>query len=124
MVYKLKDETKRNIESLIERTLGIKYEEYEELGFDEQQKLISEYHKKKNLKTDKVTVMIGSGEHSIFTKIKKGEKVMIGTGEHSCFVRAGITPEEAREELDEKLDNIIYSKPVAFVKKLQRKFKK
>ena len=65
--------------------------------------------------------MIGSGENAIFTKVKKGERIMIGSGEDSCFVRAGITPEEARRELDDKID---YSKPVAFVKKLQRRLKK
>ena len=123
-MHELSNKTKKNIEYIIERKLGITYEEYEKLDFDEQQKLISKYHKERKTKTDNVTVMIGSGEYSIFTKVKKGEKIMIGTGEHSCFVRAGITPEEAREELNQKLDNIIYSKPVAFVKKLQRKFKK
>ena len=68
--------------------------------------------------------MIGSAENAIFTKVKKGERIMIGSGENSCFVRAGITSEEARRELDDKIDDAIYSKPVAFVKKLQRRLKK
>lgn len=68
--------------------------------------------------------MIGSGEHAIFTKVKKGKRLMIGTDEHSCFTRAGISLEESRCELNNKIDDIIYSKPVAFVKKLQRKLKK
>lgn len=68
--------------------------------------------------------MIGLGEHVIFTKVKKGERIMVGSGEHSCFVRAGITPVEARRELDDRLGDDIYCKPVAFVKKLQRRLKK
>ena len=120
----LKQETLDNISKTLERKLGIPYEEFDKLDFDEQQRLISEYKKSQKRKNDdKVTVMIGSGEHAIFTKVKKGERIMVGSGEHSCFVRAGISPEEARQELDDKLDDAIYSKPVAFVKKLQRKIK-
>lgn len=124
-MYELKDETKRNIDYIFEKTLGIKYEEYEKLDCDEQRKLIVEYHKKnKSKNSNEVIAMIGSGENTIFTKVKKGEKIMIGSGEDSCFVRAGITPEKARRELDDKIDDTIYSKPVAFVKKLQRRLKK
>ena len=124
-MYELKEETKRNINYIIEKTLGIKYEEYEKLDCDEQRKLITEYHKKnKSKNSNEVIAMIGSGENAIFTKVKKGERIMIGSGEDSCFVRAGITPEEARRELDDKMDDAIYSKPVAFVKKLQRRLKK
>ena len=120
----LKQETLDNISKTLERKLGIPYEEFDKLDFDEQQRLISEYKKsQKRKKSDEVTVMIGSEEHAIFTKVKKGERIMVGSGEHSCFVRAGISPEEARQELDDKLDDSIYSKPVAFVKKLQRKIK-
>ena len=120
----LKSETKNNISETFERTLGMSYEEFEKLDFDEQQKLIAMHRKKQKRKnSDEVTVMIGSGEHAIFTKVKKGERVMIDSGEHSCFVRAGISPEEARQELDDKIDDALYSKPVAFVKKLQRRIK-
>ena len=116
---------KRNINYMFEKTLGIKYEEYEKLDCDEQRKLIAECRKKnKGKNSNEVIVMIGSGENAIFTKVKKGEKIMIGSGENVCFVRAGITPEESRRELDDKLDDLIYSKPVAFVKKLQRRLKK
>lgn len=124
-MYELKEETKRNIDYIFEKTLGIKYEEYEKLDCDEQKKLITEYHKKnKSKNSNEVIAMIGSGENTIFTKVKKGERIMIGSGEDSCFVRVGITPEEARRELDDKVDDAIYSKPVAFVKKLQRRLKK
>ena len=103
-------------------TLGISYEEYEQLDFDEQQKLIAMHRKKpKRNNSSEVTIMIGSGEHSTFTEVKKGEIVMIGSGEDSCFARAGISPEEERQELDDEIDKILDSKPVAFVKKLQRR---
>lgn len=124
-MYEIKDETKRNLEYFFEKNLGIKYEEYQQLDFDEQQKLIAEYNTRtKGKKSDKVTVMIGSGETAIFTKVKKGERIMVGSGGNSCFVRAGITPQEAHRELDDRLDDAIYSKPVAFVKKIQRRLKK
>ena len=67
--------------------------------------------------------MIGSGENALFTKVKKDKKIMIGSGESSCFVRAGISPKEANQESNDRIDDIFYSKPVAFVKKLQRRFK-
>ena len=40
------------------------------------------------------------------------------------FVRAGDTPKESRSRLEDRLDDIAYSKPVAFIKKLQRRTKK
>ena len=68
--------------------------------------------------------MLGSGEHSTFIKVKNGEKIMIGSGEHSCFVEAGLTLEEERIRLDDKLDDVIYSKPIALVKKIVRRIQK
>ena len=120
----LSQETLNNISKRIEAAYGITYDEFSKLNHDDQQRLISNHRKKHNRTIDNmVTVMIGSGEHAIFTKVKKGERIMVGFGEHSCFVSAGITPEEASQELDDKLDEAIYSKPVAFVKKLQRRIK-
>lgn len=118
----LKQETLNNISMTIERKLGISYEEFDKLDFNEQQKLLSEYRKKqKKKKSDEyVDVMIGYGEHSTFIKAKKGEKVMTRYGN---IIEAGLTPEEEQQRLEDDLDDIIYSKPVAFVKKLQRKFK-
>lgn len=60
--------------------------------------------------------MIGSGENAIFVKMKKGEKYMLPDG---TVVRAGDTPEESRR----RLDDIVYSKPVAFIKKITRRIK-
>ena len=42
----MKKETRENINKEFIRMLGISYDEYDKLDFDEQQKLISEYHKK------------------------------------------------------------------------------
>lgn len=122
----LKQETKNNISKTIEITLGISYEEFEKLDSEEQQKLIA-MHKRKLKKgdSDEVTIMIGSGESSLFTKVKKGEKIMVGSGENSCFVRAGISPQEELKELNDKIDTILYEKgkPIGHGKKLQRRIK-
>ncbi len=120
----LNQETKDNIKKIIENTLGISYEEFEKLDFDEQQRLIAMYSKKiKRQNHNEVIAMIGSGENTFFLKVKKGERIMVGTGEDSCFVRAGISSEEAMQELDDKIDDAIYSRPVALVKKLQRRIR-
>ena len=120
----LKQETKDNISKIIKNALGISYEEFEQLDFDEQQELIAMHKKKIKMRNSKeVTIMIGSGENSIFTKVKKGKRIMIGSGEHSCLVRAGISPEEEKQELNNKIDDAIYSRPVALVKKLQRRIR-
>ncbi len=71
---------------------------------------------KKN-KNDEVLMMIGSGEDSAFIKVKKGKKVMLNDG---TFVEAGLILEESKR----RLDDMLYSKPVALVKKINRRLKK
>lgn len=123
--YKLNSTTKENINNILLNTLGINYEEFDNLDFDEQQKIIRQYHKiNSKSKCKNSFVMIGNGEHSTFIKVKNGEKIMIGSGEHSCFVEAGLTPEEEKMKLDDKIDDIIYSKPLALVKKIVRRIQK
>ena len=61
------------------------------------------------------------GEHSIFIKVKKGERVILSDG---IFVEAGLTPEESKRRLDDKIDDMLYSKPIALVKKISRRLKK
>ena len=106
----------------LEKELGIPYQEFDKLDCDEQHKIL-QAHKKilKSTKKDEVITMIGSGEHSTFIKVKKGERVMLSGG---TFVEAGLTPEESKRRLDDKLDDMIYSKPVALVKKISRRLKK
>lgn len=117
--------TKENVNRTILNTLGISYEEFDSLDFDEQQKIIREYHRKNSKHRDKTTtVMIGNGEHSTFVNVKRGERVMIGSGEHSCFVEAGLTLEEEQKRLDNRLDDVLYCKPLAMVRKIVRKIQK
>ena len=66
-------------------------------------------------------MMIGSGEHLIFIKVKKGERLILSD---ATFVEAGLTLEESKRRLDDKIDDMIYSKPVALVKKISRRLKK
>ena len=121
----LKEETKNNISKAFKKAFGITYEAFEQLDIEEQQKLIAMHRKnQKRKKSKEVIAMIGSGEDSIFIRVKKGERIMVGSGEESCFVRAGITPEEASLELDDKIDDALYSKPVAFVKKMKRRIQR
>ena len=65
--------------------------------------------------------MIGYGANSTFIKAKKGEKVMTRYGN---IIEAGLTLEEEQQRLEDRIDDIIYSKPIAFVKKLQRRIRK
>ena len=74
-----------------------------------------------NKKDKYVDVMVGYGEHSTFTKVKKGEDVMIRYGN---IIEAGLTPEEEHKRLEDAMDDALYSKPVAFVKKLARRMKR
>lgn len=114
----MNDETRKIIDETINRELGMSYDEFESLDFDEQQRLVEKNRRNKKSKSDDITVMIGSGEHSIFVKMKCGERYMLDDG---TFVIAGDTPEQSRNILDDMIDDAIYSKPVAFVKKLKRK---
>ena len=116
----LRKETLDRISKTIEEALGLTYEEFSSLDFDQQQKILAQYRKKHKDKNPEelVNVMIGYGEHSSFIKVKKGETVMIRYGN---MIEAGLTLEESKRRLEDKIDDIVYSKPVAFVKKLKRK---
>lgn len=123
--YELNSTTRENINNVLLNTLGISYDEFDNLDFDEQQKIIRQYHKRNSKSKGKNSfVMIGNSGHSTFIKVKNGEKIMIGSGEHSCFVEAGLTPEEEKMRLDDKIDDVIYSKPIALVKKIVRRIQK
>ena len=78
----------------------------------------SQFSNKKKFKNENVKVMIGSGEDAIFVTKKRGERYMLDDG---TFVIAGDTPEQARNRIDDRIDDAIHSKPVAFVKKLKRR---
>lgn len=116
----MNDEIRKSIDETIKKELGMSYDEFELLNFNEQQKLIEQNRKKKKSNSDDVIVMIGSGEHAIFVKKKRGERYMLDDG---TFVIAGDTPEQSRNRLDDRIDDAMYSKPVALVKKLTRRIK-
>ena len=113
----MQEETYNRMKKTIEEYVGIPYEEFEKLDLDEQEALIASKRKPKR-KTKNVKVMIGSGENSFFMNIKRGERYMLADG---TFVRAGITREEDRMEMEDALDDIFYSKPVALAKKIKRR---
>lgn len=117
--------TRENINRTLLNTLGITYDEFELLNHDEQQKLIRQYHRKKpKSKDDTCIVMIGSGDSAMFMRVKKHQKVLIGSGENSCFIEAGLTLEEHERMLDDQIDDMLYSRPKAFVKKIVRRIRR
>lgn len=122
---KLNPTTIENINKTLLRTIGISYDEFELLDFEDQQRLIRQYHKKQSgKKDDTCIVMIGNGESALFVRVKKHDKVLIGSGENSCFIEAGLTVEEERKRVDDAIDSMLYNKPVALVKKIIRRIKK
>ncbi len=72
-------------------------------------------------KKEKLDVMVGYGELATFERVNKGDLVMTRYGN---IVEAGLTREEERQRIEDELDDILYSKPTALVKKIQRKMKK
>ena len=66
-------------------------------------------------------MMIGNGEYLIFIKVKKGERLILSD---RTFVETGLTLEESKRRLDDKIDDMIYSKLVTLVKKISRRLKK
>ena len=94
---------------------------FSKLDLDTLQKLLGKHRQQKKKSDEYVDVMVGYGEFSTFTKVKKGEQVMTRYGN---IIEAGLTREEEQRRLEDDLDDIIYRKPVAFVKKLQRRINK
>lgn len=72
-------------------------------------------------KKEKLDVMVGYGELATIERVNKGDLVMTRYGN---IVEAGLTREEERQRIEDELDDILYSKPAALVKKIQRKIKK
>lgn len=105
----------------LERELGIPYEEFDKLDCDEQHKILKAHKRILKKNKEEVLMMIGSGEDSAFIKVKKGKKIMLSDG---TFVGAGLTQEESERRLDDRIDDMLYSKPVALVKKIRRRLKK
>ena len=79
----MEDSKEKTIKDMVNETLinkiGMSYDEYEQLDFDEQQKIIAEYHKKhpRRKSCDRYG---GDGASSLFIKANKGEKVLTTNG--------------------------------------------
>ena len=120
-MFELDDQIKKIIDEKLQRNLGMSYEEYSNLDFDEQQKLMKMYHEKKQRKKSKnVLVMIGTGENATFIKVKRGDKVMLFDG---TMVEAGETPEEYQDKLEERYAEIDYES-TNFKQKILTMFRK
>ena len=105
------------------REMGIPYDVFEQLDFDEQQKLIQQHRqeKRRQSKCDSESVMIGSGEHATFIDKKCGETLILDDG---TVVMVGDTPEQSRKRLEDRMDDAVYTKPVALMKKIKRRIVK
>lgn len=84
-MYSLNEEMKQKIFKTILQELGISYENFEKLSFDEQQQLIDNYHDNKVEFGRKRTHIIGDGEDSMIIPLK-GKRVLVGNGEDACFI--------------------------------------
>ncbi len=82
-----------NVNEILLNTIGMSYDEYEQLDLDEQQKVMTEYHKRHPNKSKTTTTMIGGGDDSLFIKTSKGKKILTTNG----YYIAGETLEENKE---------------------------
>ena len=113
----LKQETKNTISNFFEKNLGITYDDLINMDPDEVQELITKYRMNNSQKPKKYyRVMIGSGEHAIIVKVKKGQKIMTSYG---TVIEAGLTREERQQRLNDRIDNMY--KPSSFKKRFIRK---
>ena len=69
-----------NVNEILLNTIGMSYDEYEQLDFDEQQKVMTEYHKRHPNKSKTTTFMICGGDDSLFIKTSKGKKILTTNG--------------------------------------------
>ncbi len=93
---------KDNVNETLLNTIGMSYDEYEQLDFDEQQKVMTEYHKRHPNKSKTTTVMIGGGDDSLFIKTNKGKKILTADGHYI----AGETLEENKERWENSIRKI------------------
>lgn len=65
---------KDNVNEILLNTIGMSYDEYEQLDFDEQQKIMAEYHKRHPNKSKTTTAMIGGEMPLYLLKLVKERK--------------------------------------------------
>ena len=97
---------KDNVNEILLNTIGMSYDEYEQLDFDEQQKVMTEYHKRRQNKSKITTVMIGSGASSLFIRVKKEKKILTTNG----YYIAGETLEDNKERWENSIKKIYRKK--------------
>ena len=111
--------TKEVISSILEKEFGITYEDYIHLDIYKQQEIMKILRSRKPRKKDnKELIMIGYGEYSLVTKVKKGTKVMTRYGN---MVEAGLTQEESEARLNKRIEEAIEGKPKSKILSLFKK---
>lgn len=105
-MVKSENTIKDNVNEILLNTIGMSYDEYEQLDFDEQQKIMAEYHKRHPSKSKTTNVMIGGGDDSLFIKTSKGKKILTTNG----YYIAGETLEENKERWENPIKKIYRKK--------------
>lgn len=118
----LTQETLNSISKTVENALGMTYEEFDKLDFDQQQELLANYRiiNKNNENDEYFYMIVGSDKYSTLINNKNDEEILTSYRN----ITADLTTEEEQERLDDNLNSIIYSKTTDLVKKLKRKIKK
>ena len=95
-----------NVNEILLNTIGMSYDEYEQLDFYEQQKVMTECHKRHPNKSKTTTAMIGGRDDSLFIKTSKGKKILTTNG----YYIAGETLEENKERWKKSIKKIYRKK--------------
>lgn len=105
-MVKSENTIKDNVNEILLNTIGMSYDEYEQLDFDEQQKVMTEYHKRHPNKSKTTTAMIGGGDDSLFFKTSKGKKILTTNG----YYIAGETLKENKERWENSIRKVYRKK--------------
>lgn len=90
----------------IEKKIGMNYDEFMALDFEEQQKIIHKQHKRPKIGR-RILQMIGSGENALFVTVRKGEKIFVTSGDETIIVEAGLTPQEAQKRMEKRYKKVL-----------------
>ncbi len=113
----LSESIKIMLNDKLKRKLGITYDEFKTLDFDEQQRLIEKSRQNNKRKpSEYVRVLVGYGADTIIVRKRRGERYI-----SDIILMAGNSPRESRQRLEDRLDDASYKRPVAYIKKLRRK---
>ena len=102
------NKVKENVNRILMNEIGITYEDYIHLDIYKQQEIMKYIRSKRpKIDEDKELIMIGYGEYSLVTRIKKGTKVMTRYGN---MVEVGLTPEEEQERFKKREEKVLEEK--------------